>query len=81
MDKQTSTGIFKSTSPERERYYHSHQRKLAKQEIDDAFNLRGRVIAGMCITSALGLAGIGWCLLKAWETWGFHLNADSVGPG
>jgi len=77
VDKQTSAGIFESsarTDPKHEHqpYYHSHQRKLAKKEFDDAFALRKRVIVAMCVGAGMGFAGLGWCLSKAWALWGYH---------
>jgi hypothetical protein len=83
VDKQTSAEIFESNSRtdakhEHEQYYHSHQRKLARREFDDAFALRTRVIAAMCIAGGIGLAGLGWCLTKAWSMWGYHGSPSSM---
>jgi hypothetical protein len=83
VDKQTSAGIFESndridSNHGHEHYYHSHQRKLAKKEFDDAFVLRKRVIAAMCIAGGIGLAGLGWCLTKAWALWGYHGSTNSM---
>jgi hypothetical protein len=51
-------------------YYHSHQRKLAKDQIAEAFAIRGKVIVGMCILVGLGFVGM-WAIgLKIW-VW-FH---------
>ena len=52
VDKKTSAGVFASndrtdSQHKHEHYYHSHQRQLAKKELDDAFVLRKRVIAAM----------------------------------
>jgi hypothetical protein len=74
VDKQTSAGIFESNAQKdskhgHEHYYHSHQRKLARKEFDDAFALRKRVIAAMCVGGVIGLAGLGWLLTKAWTFW------------
>ena len=83
VDKQTSAGIFESndrtdSKHEHEHYYHSHQRKLAKKEFDDAFAIRRRVIAAMCVAGGIGLAGLGWCLTKAWALWGYHGSTSSM---
>jgi len=50
-------------------YYHSHQRKLAKQEMDDAFKLRGRIIAALVTVTGLGLVTAGWGAVKGWGIW------------
>ena len=78
VDRNTSASIFspsQAASPERERFYHSYQRKLAKREIDDAFVLRRRVIVAMCIACAIGIVGAGWCLSMAWRWWGYKILA------
>jgi hypothetical protein len=77
VDKQTSAGIFESSTRKdskhgHEQHYHSHQRKLAKREFDDAFALRKRVIAAMGIAGAIGLAGLAWLLTKAWAFWCYY---------
>src|ERR1700733_3237184 len=77
VDKQTSAIIFESNTRKdsthgHEHYYHSHQRKLAKREFDDAFALRKRVIAAMCVAGVIGLAGLGWFLTKAWAFWCYY---------
>jgi hypothetical protein len=83
VDKQTSAGIFESnvrtdSIHEHEHYYHSHQRKLARKEFDDAFALRKRVIAAMCIAGGIGLAGLGWCLTKVWAVYGYRQSTSSI---
>jgi hypothetical protein len=83
VDKQTSASIFESNTRadakhQHEQYYHSHQRKLAKKEFDDAFALRKRVIAAMCIVGGIALAGLGWGLMKAWGMWASHGFASSM---
>ena len=83
VDQQTSAGIFESSARtglgrKQEHYYHSHQRKLAKREFDDAFALRNRVIAAMCVAGGLGLAGLGWCLSKVWAMWSYHQTTSSM---
>jgi len=77
IDRKTSAEIFSSSDTSGERksstssdhYYHTNQRRLAKEEIDRAFALRRRVIAAMCVLSAVGLAVAAWCVIKAWEIW------------
>jgi hypothetical protein len=66
IDKQTVSEIF-GGKPEKDAYYHSHQRKLAKTEMDAAWSRKNRVIAVLCIGSAVGLALVAWGGLKAWE--------------
>lgn len=66
IDKQTGSEIFGS-NPEKGSYYHSHQRKLAKKEMDEAWVRKNRVIAVLCVGSAVGLALIAWAGLRAWE--------------
>jgi mannitol-specific phosphotransferase system IIBC component len=81
VDQQTSAEIFESnartdTKHEHEHYYHSHQ--LAKKEFDDAFALRKRVIAAMCVAGGISLAGLGWFLTKAWAMWGYQRSPSSI---
>lgn len=83
VDRQTSAEIFASntrtdTNHAHEHYYHSHQRKLAKKEFDEAFRLRKRVIAAMCIGSGIALAGLVWCLTKAWAILGYRQSSSST---
>jgi hypothetical protein len=83
VDKQTSAGVFASndrtdSEHKHEHYYHSHQRKLAKKDLDDAFVLRKRVIAAMCLAGGIALAGLWWCLTKAWALWGYHGSRRSM---
>jgi hypothetical protein len=66
IDKQTVSEIF-GGKPEKDAYYHSHQRKLAKTEMDAAWSRKNRVIAVLCVGSAVGLALVAWVGLKAWE--------------
>jgi hypothetical protein len=77
VDKQTAAGILESNTRKdskhgHEHYYHSYQRKLAKREFDDAFALRKRVIAAMCVAGVVGLTGLGWFLTKAWAFWCYY---------
>ena len=50
-------------------YYHSHQRKLAKTEMDEAFLLRRKVIVGFCVFSAVSLALFAWGIESMWHIW------------
>ena len=85
VDEQTSAGIFESsarTDPnnKHQHYYHSNQRKLAKKEFDDAFVLRKRVIAAMCVAGGIGLAGLAWCFSKAWVMWACSQTTSEMAP-
>lgn len=48
-----------------DQHYHTHQRKMAKREIEDAFHIRNRVLAAIFVISGLGLALAGWSSVKA----------------
>lgn len=48
-------------------YYHSHKRKLARQEMEDAFALRSKVIAGFAILGGVSVAIVGWCGSKFFQ--------------
>lgn len=65
IDRKTYGGIF-GGSGNKDGYYHSHQRKLAKQEVDDAFQMRRKVIAAMCLLGAVSLAIVAWGIEAAW---------------
>jgi len=56
-----------SGHPEHDSYYHTHQRKMARHEIDDAFHMRNRVLAAMFIFSGIGLAVVGWSGSRAYH--------------
>ncbi|EXJ79205.1 hypothetical protein A1O3_08706 [Capronia epimyces CBS 606.96] len=68
IDRQTYGSIF-GRSSSKDGYYHSHQRKLAKREMDDAFQLRRKVIAAICIVSAVSLAFVAWGIESVWTVW------------
>lgn len=68
VDRQTSGSVL-GKSGGKDGYYHSHQRKLAKQEMDNAFQLRGKVIAGMALLSAMSLALFAWAIEFIWRGW------------
>jgi len=66
IDRQTYGSVF-GRSGSKDGYYHSHQRKLAKQEMDNAFQLRSKVIAVMVLLSAVTLALFAWTLESIWN--------------
>ncbi|EXJ76006.1 uncharacterized protein A1O5_00514 [Cladophialophora psammophila CBS 110553] len=68
IDRQTYGAIF-ARSGGQDGYYHSHQRKLAKREMDDAFQIRSKVIAAMVLLSAVSLALLAWILESVWKVW------------
>lgn len=77
--KRTSGGNGKpSVEKGREGYYHSHQRKLMKREIGDAFAIRGNVLLALCLLTALGLTALGWgCkYLLEWYGWAWWKNGN-----
>lgn len=47
-----------------EDFYHSHQRKLARKEFEEAFELRNRVLAGIVLVGGMGIAAISWGWMK-----------------
>ncbi|KIX93878.1 uncharacterized protein Z520_10503 [Fonsecaea multimorphosa CBS 102226] len=71
IDRQTYGSIF-GRSGSQDGYYHSHQRKLAKREMDDAFQMRSKVIAAMVLLSAVSLALLAWILESTWNVWRFR---------
>ncbi|EXJ96245.1 hypothetical protein A1O1_01371 [Capronia coronata CBS 617.96] len=68
IDRQTYGNIF-GQSGRKDGYYHSNQRKLAKREMDDAFQLRRKVIAALCILGAMSLALVAWGIDSLWTVW------------
>jgi len=68
IDRQTSGTVF-GKSGGKDGYYHSHQRKLAKREMDSAYQMRSKVIAGMALLSAVMLAVCAWTLEVTWNFW------------
>jgi len=66
IDRKHYGSIFAS-SGSKDGYYHSHQRKLAKQEMDDAFQMRRKVIALMMMLSAVALAVVAWAVEALWR--------------
>jgi len=72
IDRQTYGGIFGRVPPSasnKDGYYHSHQRKLAKQEMDEAWRMRRRVIVALCFVSAVALAVVAWGIESVWTVW------------
>ena len=65
VDRKTYSSIF-GTGHGGGGYYHSHQRKLAKSEMDEAFQNRSKVLAGFCLLSGIAVAVIMWGLSIAW---------------
>ena len=65
IDRQTVGGVF-GQHTDKGSYYHSHQRKLAKHDLNEAFVMRNKVIAAMCVSSAVGLALAGWAVSKGY---------------
>ena len=81
VDRGTSTEVFSHDDPKSNarkgsetKYYHSHQRKLAKKEFDDAFAYQGRVVAMLCIGGAFVLVGASWAI---WRFWQWELGNNS----
>ncbi|KAJ9604969.1 hypothetical protein H2200_010358 [Cladophialophora chaetospira] len=68
IDRQTYGTVF-GRSGSKDGYYHSHQKKLAKQEMDDAFQMRKKVIAAMVLLSAVVLALSAWTVESMWKVW------------
>lgn len=61
-------GSTSSRSNEK-KYYHSHQRKLARREVGDAFDMRNKVLVGLCIGMGIAIAGMAWFVNRVWEGW------------
>ncbi|KIW72303.1 hypothetical protein PV04_00507 [Phialophora macrospora] len=68
IDRQTYGTVF-GKSGSTDGYYHTHQKKLAKREMDDAFQMRRKVIAGMALVCAVTLALFAWTVESIWKTW------------
>jgi hypothetical protein len=68
IDRQTYGSVF-GKAGSKDGYYHSHQRKLAKREMDNAFQMRGKVIAVMVMLSAVAMALCAWSLESLWKLW------------
>ena len=66
VDRKTYSTIFGAGHKDSHGYYHSHQRKLARTEMDEAFQQRSKVIAGMCMLSGIVLAIVMWAISLAW---------------
>lgn len=66
VDRKTYSSIF-GGSYDSHGYYHSHQRKLAKSEMDQAYQQRSRVIAGMCMLSGIAVAIMMWGIAIGWH--------------
>jgi len=68
IDRQTYGTVF-GKSASKDGFYHSHQKKLAKREMDSAFQMRSKVIAGMVLLSAAALALFAWTVESIWNAW------------
>ena len=66
IDSETHRGIFRGHK-DKDGYYHSNQKKLAKEEMDEAFKMRNKVIAGLFLFAGVGLALTGWVLVRCWH--------------
>lgn len=66
IDRQTYAKVLNGHDSKND-YYHSNQRKMAKQEMNDAFHLRNRVIAAILVICGLGLALLSWTGSKAYH--------------
>ena len=72
IDKNNSNRVF-GHSAEKGEHYHSHQRKLGKQEINDAFQQKNKVILLFLFVGGVGLAIAGWTTVMFWEwVWGMR---------
>lgn len=65
IDRDTYSHVLNGRASS-DKYYHSRQGKLAKQSLEDAFHLRNRVLAAICIFGGIGFAFLGWTGSKAW---------------
>lgn len=65
VERKTYSSIF-ATGQNSNGYYHSHQRKLAKTDMDEAFQKRSTVLAGMCLLSGVAVAIAMWGISIAW---------------
>jgi len=68
IDRKHYGNIFAS-SKSQDGYYHSHQRKLAKRQMDDAFQMRQKVIIMMAVLSAVAIAVVAWAFESLWRGW------------
>ena len=66
IDRKTYGGIFGQDHQSKDGYYHSHQRKLAKHDVDEAFRAKNNVIIAMAVSSGVGLAIAGWVVSRVY---------------
>lgn len=59
VDRKAYSQVVAGHVPQ-DSYYHSHQRKLARREVEDAFHMRNRAMAALLIATGIGLALLGW---------------------
>ena len=69
IDRKTYGGIFGQDHLSKDGYYHSHQRKLAKHDVDEAFRARNKVIIAMAVSGGIGLTLVGWVVSKVYSLW------------
>ena len=67
IDKQTSNKVFGKDPKSKDGYYHSNQKKLGKREMDDAFQMRNKVILLFCLASGVALAVAGFGASRLWQ--------------
>ena len=67
VDRETSGKIFGKDARSKDGYYHSHQKKLGRQEMDDAFQIRSKVIMMFCLASGIALAVAGFGATRLWQ--------------
>lgn len=82
VDREASSSVFGTSPPgskdgkrtldagKEKRYYHSHQKKLARREIGDAFNIRNKVLVSLCVGMGVTAACMAWFVTRVWEGWG-----------
>ena len=66
IDRKTFSGVFGQHAQSKDTFYHSHQRKLAKHEMDEAFLMKNRVILGLVVLSSVGLVLSWWVLSQGY---------------
>lgn len=65
IDRKTYGGVFDHHNS-KDGYYHSHQRKLAKHDMDEAFRAKNKVIVAMAVSGGIGLAMAGWIVSRVY---------------
>ena len=67
IDRKTYGGIFSQDHQSKDGYYRSHQRKLAKHDVDEAFRSKNRVIIAMAVSGGVGVALAGWAVSRLYS--------------